>query len=425
MNNYLVRRATKNNDDQQLMSLYKAVFPEEDVAGLAEIMYHHLPGMEKENWYIVEHLPSGQMVSALALIPWIWKMNGVSLKVAEMGLVGTLEEHRGKGLQKLLNQEFDQTLKEEQFDLAVIQGIPGFYHKFGYHYAVPLENHINLPLELIPGKNSATVYSFRLADVSDIPFFMEQDEKYRAKYLISAFRNKENWEYLLSYSLKTECGAEYWIAENEDSKKWYYFKIPKWAFGTGLPISEVSDDIPWLVLQQVISFCKQKAVEKKKTHIRFNLHSRSAVAERVISMGGADCKSYAWQIKIPEKVSLLLKLKPILEERIENSVFKGYSGIYRLSFFSESIDLIWEKGIFQDVREGGEGESTHSFCISNDLFPSLVLGHRSWQELQYIRPEVSPELLYILPIAESLTDKTGLLTDVLFPACRSWIFQQY
>jgi predicted acetyltransferase len=120
------------------------------------------------------------------------EMKGIRLKTAEMGLVGTLKEHRGRGLMKLLNLEFDKTLHEEQFDIAVIQGIPGFYHKLGYHYAVSLENSINIPLAHIDcWPDTGTEYSFRLATSEDIPFLMKEDEKYRKTYLLSVVRQEK------------------------------------------------------------------------------------------------------------------------------------------------------------------------------------------------------------------------------------------
>jgi predicted N-acetyltransferase YhbS len=425
MNNYLIRRATENNDDQQLKSLYRAIFHPEDVGELAAIMYTHYPGMKKEYWYVAEDKSSSVMVSALALIPWTWEMSGITLKVAEMGMVGTLEEHRGQGLQKLLNREFDQTLKEGQFDLAVIQGIPGFYHKFGYHYAVALENHINLPLDAITSQMNSGNFSFRLADQEDIPFLMKEDENYRGHYLLSSVRHKQHWEYLMTHGLKTDCRAEYWIMTDAMAEGQYYFKIPWWGFGTGLIVSEVSEGIPLPALHSMLSFCRQKARERDKPYIRVNLHNQSTAAEGIIALGAQRSKAYAWQIKIVDKIRFLSKLRPILEERISHSVFQGYSGIYRLNFYTEKIDMHWDSGRLQSVTTGGEGESSHTFCIGNDLFPSLVLGHHSWEELQCFRPDASPELLNILPTLESLNDKTGLLTDTLFPARKSWIYQLY
>jgi hypothetical protein len=425
MHNYLIRRAIKDNDDQQLKSLYAGVFLTEDVGGLAEILYHHYPGMKKEYWCIAEEPSSSSAVSALALLPWTWEMDGIRLKTAEMGMVGTHEEHRGRGLQKLLNREFDQILQEEQFDLAVIQGIPGFYHKFGYHYAVCLENHIVLPTDRIPDAFNTSEYTFRLACPQDIPFLMKEDETYRSRYLVSSMRDEAHWKYLMTYGLKTDCRAEFWIMQPQAGGEPYYFKIPALGFGTGLVLSEVSESISQPALHKMLWFCGQKARERKKPYIRINMHHHSTAAEGVIAMGIPPSKTYAWQVKILHPVRFLDRLRPLFEKRIAASIFSGFSGTFRLNFYSAGIDMIWEKGRLASVKEGGEGECLHTLCISSDLFPSLVLGHRSWEELQYVRPEVSPELLYIRPTAESLDDKTGLLADTLFPARRSWINQPY
>ena len=48
------------------------------------------------------------MVATLNLIPQTWSLGGVPLKVAEMGLVATHPEYRNRGLQRMLNKEFDK-----------------------------------------------------------------------------------------------------------------------------------------------------------------------------------------------------------------------------------------------------------------------------------------------------------------------------
>ena len=131
-NKYTIRRAESSSDGKRLQTLFAEVFYPEKVGVLAETMFHHLPRMEYKYWFIAEEKQTGSIVSAFALIPWTWEMEEIKLKVAEMGIVGTLKAHRGQGLMRILNKEFDKTLEEEKFDLAVIQGIPGFYHQFGY-----------------------------------------------------------------------------------------------------------------------------------------------------------------------------------------------------------------------------------------------------------------------------------------------------
>lgn len=425
MNNYLIRRAIHHNDGKQLNSLFTKVFFPEEVGVLAETLYNDFPGFEHKNWFIAEETATKQIVSAFALIPWKWEIDGIPLKVAEMGIVGTDEKHRGKGIMKVLNREFDKALAEEEYDISVIQGIPGFYHRFGFYYSVSLENHINIPLQSISCLKEDDSFSFRLSDMNDIPFLMKEDEEYRRGNFISSCRNEGQWKYLLSDGLKTELASEFWIMTDKESGESYYFRIHLKGFGTGLIVSEVSENISCKACYCLFRFCSEKAVEREKPYIRLNIHNEASVSKIAFSIGAVPWKMYAWQIKIPDKIRFLSKIIPLLEKRMKNSFFNDYSGIFRLNFYQENIDILWQNGSVKSITGGGETGGTHVFNVPNDLFPALALGYVGWEDLQKFRPDISPEPLYVCSKKEDLTDVTGLIANVLFPAKKSWIYSQY
>ena len=420
-----IRRAESPADGVKLKTLFNTVFHPEEVGVLAETIFARFPRMKHDYWFIVEDPESSAFVSAFALLPWVWEMEGERLKVAEMGIVGTLAEYRNKGLMKILNREFDQTLREDGFDLSVIQGIPGFYHKFGFHYAIPMDNHINLPLYVIPDELENTPYSFRLASADDIPYLLSEEEKYRRYYAISAYRDEENWQYLLGDSLKTEYGAEFWIAEHHEKDERYYVRILFHGFGKGLIISEASAHMRHEAAVAFLVFCKKLAGERGKPYIRLNLHNDSAFGKMAISMGAEKGKPYAWQIKIPDKANLLKKIAPVLERRMEKSCFSDFSETLRLDFFQSKIDLKWNRGHLESVLQGDDEDCANTFCINEDLFAPLCLGHRTWRELQSVRPDIFPAEQYVRPNVTTATNKTGLLVDTLFPSLVSWICEQY
>ena len=415
MNDKYITRRARSDDGEKLKELFDAVFHPGDVGTLAQTMFDHLPRMEQKYWFIAEEKATAQIVSAFALIPWTLELEGVRLKVAEMGIVGTLEEHREQGLMRQLNGEFDQVLEEEGFDLSIIQGIPGFYRQFGFHYALPLENHINVPLHAIAAKeeDERDAYSFRLADVDDIPFLLQEDETYRGCFSISTFRDEENWRYLLTESLGTEYGSEFWIMEEKGGDERFYFRIPQGGFGKGLIVSEISDSIHYEVLEYLLLFCKEKAVERDKPYVRLNLHNDSTPGRMAIGMGAEAGRPYAWQVKIPNIVRYLMMIGPVLEKRMRASAFTGYTGTFRLNFFKQSVDLVWNGGTLAEVRPG-EGRCSDTFSIAADLFPVLCLGYRSWRELQHIRPDISPS-----------SGKSTMLAETFFPPMVSWIHEQY
>lgn len=413
MNNYHTRRAESSDDAERLHSLFSDIFHPEDVGALAETMFHHLPRMKREYWFLAEETTTAQIVSAFALIPWIWEMEGVKLHVAEMGIVGTQQQHRGRGLMRILSKEFDETLNEEKFDLAVVQGIPGFYHRFGYNYAIPLENHINMPLHLPPTKQEPSDYSFRPASIEDIPYLIHEDQAYRKSLSISVFRDNANWIYLLTEGLHTEYGSEYWIMEHQDKSQKFYCRIPKQGFGSGLILSEISENITYDAFHELLVFCKTLALKRNKPYIRLNLHNHASVSRFAFSMGAHQEKCYAWQIKIPDTIRFLTKMRPILEKRLKKSLFKHWTNALRLNFFTRTVDLHWVKGCLTKIVPG-EGECADTFSINPDLFPALCLGYRTWQEIRYLRKDIFPS-----------SDKSRLLIETLFPSRKSWIYEQY
>lgn len=412
---YLTRRA-KPDDGEELHQLFDTVFHPETVGQLARTMFDHQPRLEHRYWFAAEERASQQIVAAFALIPWTLAMEGVQLKTAEMGIVGTLEEHRGQGLMRRLNAEFDQVLLDEGFHLSMIQGIPGFYQQFGFRYAVPLENHINVPLHAIADRrediDEAEAYTFRLAEVADVPALMREDETYRASFSVACCRDAANWEYMLTHSRETEYGSEFWLMESIAGDESHYFRIPRDGFGKGLIVSEVSDDIRHGAMQELLRFCKARALERDKPYVRLNVHNESVPGRLAISMGAEAGRPYAWQIKIPDVVRYLRQVGPVLEKRLQSSACAGYTGTARLNLYRSKVDLTWDNGSLVTVNPG-EGECDATFSVPEDLLPPLFLGHRSWRELRHLRPDVGA------------SGQGAVLLDALFPSTLSWIHEQY
>ncbi|NNG02026.1 MAG: GNAT family N-acetyltransferase [Desulfobacteraceae bacterium] len=422
---YKLRRAESSDDADKLHDFFNEIFHPEDVGMLARTIFHSLPGMKKEFWYIAETKKTAEIAAAFALIPWSWEMAGIPLKVAEMGIVGTGEKHRKKGLMKRLNQEFDRTLISDGFDLSVIQGIPGFYNHFGFHYAVPLANHIELPLHVIPDEIGEN-YNIRKGGPDDIDFFLGQDEVYRNAFSFASVRSRGHWLYLMTESLKTEMGSEFRIIDDLRTHETYYCRIPNQGFGSGLIISEISDGITQEAFAGLLAFLKRLAEERGKPYIRLDLHNRSNAAQMAIAMGAGEGTPYAWQIKVPNREQLLTKMVPLFDGRLKESVFSKYAGTLRLEFYEESIDMKWKNGRIRHVGHGSPGKEVENiFCIPPDLFPALCTGTMGWRELRQVRPDIFPSNLYLKAKQRIPPDETGLLIDVLFPRTRSWIYEQY
>ena len=415
----LLRHLEGEADIKALESLFDRIFDPEPVGSFATSITRHLPGMKEDNWFIAQDTEKNKIAAAFALIPWTLQYDNIKLKTAEMGIVGTGENYRGRHLQYLLNQRFDKILKEKHFDLAIIQGIPAFYDRFGYHYAVPLENHINLQFDSIPEceDENEESYRFHPATHEDIPFLLQEDRKYRKKHDLAAIRKTSHWKYLLTDSKNTCYGSDFWIGVNKaEPKDRFYSRNPNRGFGEGLIISEVSSGINISQAHSLFRFLKDKAIEKNKPYIRLNLHTDSAAVKAAIKLGAIKGGGYAWQIKVPDPAALLIKLKPVLESRLEQSCQYSFSKIWRLNFFNSCLDLHWNQGKLKSIkRDDWKGaKNPVTFNMNRKHFSPILLGHRTWNEIAHISPDIFPE-----------GNEASELLEILFPKMRSWIHQQY
>lgn len=417
------RRADRPEDLDALIPLYAEVFPDEDVAGLAQVLFTHFPDMETRHWLLAEEKQTGELASACALIPWAWEMEGTPLKMAEMGLVGTREKYRNMGLMRMLSRFFDEILDQDGFDLAGIQGIPGFYDKLGYYYGLAMENHIHLPFDMVNSSACANGWEIREATPRDIPFLLESQVLYSERYSVSAKRETRHWEYLLSEGRKTGYGSDFFVAEKTDEKTLYFIRIQRQGFGDGLIISEISESAPDRVLECLYSHAKKLAQERGKPYIRVNMHNDAGPVQFLIQKGVKKSPSYAWQVKIPDKARFLRTITGVLEKRLHESRFSGFSGVFRMDFFTGHLDLVFANGSLVSLETREENQPTHVFHIHESLFPALCLGHRAWREIQYIRPDIFPEFQFVHPDENTLV--TGRLADTLFPKKNSWIYLQY
>ena len=159
---------------------------------------NYLPGFTRDMNYVIRDTSTGRIVACINGIPGTWAYEDVHLKTLELGFVGTLESHRNKGLINSLYSYFDKRLRDEQYDLSIIQGIPYFYRKFGYDFIIPLFRNISLPVVNIPASKiednpSLAEISIRPAKEQDIPAMMDLLQQENRRLLLSSVRDEQLW----------------------------------------------------------------------------------------------------------------------------------------------------------------------------------------------------------------------------------------
>jgi len=413
LGNGLVLKSITDERDIERIGAFDVQIFGHGVAGFSPALIRHHPSTRPEYWLHVEDEATDQIVASLTLIPWEWRYEDVVLKAGEVGIVGTAAEYRNKGLIRALMARHRELLREGEFDLSHIQGIPYFYRQFGYEYAIPLETHWNVELRHITEQSSeqAALYHFRQATMQDIPAMMHLYADAANRLDISAVRSEAMWQYLLSYSVPTDTGAETWLVLDGDEQPIAYFRIPFLGFGDGLIVSE-SSNMERECGEAVLSFLKQEALKRSKPYIRLNLNDSSDLVQAAKGFNVRYEGTYRWQIHLVDVARLLRKLTPVLERRIAGSIFAGLTRTITLNLYREAFELCFEKGKLRSVTAIGFSDKGE-IKMPPLLFAPLLLGSRSRAELSEMYPDIG------------IGGPFAPLVDVLFPRLDAFIYTIY
>lgn len=407
----LILKSIANEQDVERLAQFNGAIHDQGeplVANLSrQLMLHH-PATRPDYWLYIEDETTGQIVSALCLIPWRWRYEDVELKAGEMGIVGTLESYRGRGLVRALDRRFKELLAAGEYDISHIQGIPYFYRQFGYEYALPLEGGYHVPLHTVPPIPEGV--TFRKATVDDIPTLVKLYDAASSALSISAVRDAETWAYLFGPAQQTETASDFWLVYQAGEPS-AYWRHAHHGFGNGLIVAEVSA-LSVEAAAAVLGHAGEIAQEKHKPYIRLNIPRKHTLAQVALAYGGHDTGTYAWQIHIPDARRLLNKLRPIFERRIADSPFAGLDRSFVVNLYRQAVEIRFESGRCTQVNALGY-QDDGDLNIPPNVFVPLVLGYRSREELAANYPDLG------------CWGENQLLGDTLFPTVESFLYTNY
>ncbi|MBS7633826.1 GNAT family N-acetyltransferase [Candidatus Bathyarchaeota archaeon] len=239
------------NEIREYLKLMRKVFGDDPAVELMikKFLYAH-PKMMLKNHFVMKHRK--KIVAGLILIPVNWSVEDIPLKTAEMGCVATLEEYRNQGLMRRLIGEYHRQVDAEGYDLSVIEGIPYFYHQFGYSYALALNEETAIPLQRIRRSASKLkIRPFTFDDIAEAAELLEQTQK---KFLVHCSRDKQIWRMQQETGIACEYQFESFAIE-EHGKMLAYFRINQKPEEKKLILREVTD-ASQAVNNAILSFLK-------------------------------------------------------------------------------------------------------------------------------------------------------------------------
>jgi hypothetical protein len=412
----VLRSLASPADVERLAAFNAAIHSDESAASLTRGLALHHPDSCPDYWLIIEDPATGQIISSLCLIPWTWRYADVTLRSAEMGIVGTAPAYRRRGLVRALDRRFKSLLAEGGFHLSHIQGIAYFYRQLGYEYALPLEGGWHLRFDQVPHEAVALAEqcAFRQATLDDVPALIRLYDQAACHFDISALRDESAWRFLLEHEPLTATASETWLILDPDGGPLGYWRVERFGFGGGLVVGEAS----WLPLdaaKAVLGRVKAQALERGKPFIRLSAPDSNPLVALGRAWGAQSAGRYAWQIHVPDPLRLLRQIAPVLERRLAASFLAGTTRVICLDLYREQIVLRLCEGKITAVDRdpAGETRGTVRLALPPNLLAPLLLGWRDRAALAAAYPDVG------------IRGEAQLFADVLFPPLTAFLHMPY
>ncbi len=374
----------------------------------------------KDVTVVVDENAGGKIVSANFLISQTWCYEEIAFGCGMPELIATDEDYRRRGL---IRRQMDvlHALSEQKGELVqTIGGIPWYYRQFGYELALDMGGGLRVPhsaFKALPESVSES-YQLRQAELADIPALKTLYERACENSMITCLRDDAVWTYEINQASERGGAARHMeVIETAEGQVIGYIQLHLFPYPTQINELVVA---PGYSLRDICQYLGRAikvridALEttQKPTTVYFALGEKHPAYDALGMINGIWRKPYAYFVRVPNLSRFLKHIQPVLERRLANSVMVGYSGSFKLNFYTSQLKIDFEAGRITAV----EPYEPANFFDFDAFFPDLtflqvLFGRRTIQELRHIYPDCYPHNV-----------ESALLLTILFPKQPSRVF---
>jgi hypothetical protein len=386
--------------------------------GLAERLH---PTVSIQDFLIVEDTNCGKIVSSLNLISQTWSYAGIPFGVGRPELVGTHPDYRRRGLVRRQFEVIHRWSSERGELVQAITGFPWYYRQFGYEMALELDGAPDAaqrdpetcrrPVRALPGPPCRP---------DDIPFVVETDLYRHQRHLTAALRVERLWRLELD-GRSEKVGQVMAIVESLEGERVGFVLLGRfrWAGTLNVIAFELRADASWLhVTPTVLRYLGARG-EASTTHgspepfetLSFVFGTEHPLYQVVTPRLTRIQPPYAFFVRVADIQAFLRRIAPVLEQRLERSVARGYSGELQLSFYRSGLRLCFDQGHVTSIDPFTPTQDLNAGGFFPELtFLQLLFGWRARQEIEAAFPD-----------CRTRGDEPPVLIDILFPKLPSHV----
>lgn len=434
----LILRWSQPEDVARVAAVVSEVFgseerpSESDRKSVLQSFRANYPHGGPNDWAIVEHLPTGQLVSATALMNQTWTYDGIPFGVGRPEQVVTRRPYRDRGLVRAIFDLLHARSAARGQLVQVVDGIPYYYRLFGYEYALENFGGRRVYWSAIDTEKVAEAgepYRLRDATANDVPLLTHLHTQEQSDSLVSVHVDEAYWRWVLDRESGQDHATEYgWrplmILDTQTKapvgclvlRDGYFWGAPNalaaisLAVESGVPLRRVMPSV-LRELKRLLPTLAKPVTGDPPLRLLFLFGREHPVYAALDSdLLTPARRPYAWYVRVPDLPAFITRIAPSLEPRLEHSAHAGQSFTLGISFYRGLLTLTFKDGCLASVEEQTSrrgilpGETSGAgAAMQRGQFTQLLLGYRSLDELRETYPDV---------IAH---DEESRLLEVLFP----------
>jgi hypothetical protein len=360
------------------------------------IIMKKIPEIER-GFLLARNPENGEIISSCCLIPQTLRYGNIPIQAGNPEFVGTDVAFRRMGLISKQFEIMHQWSEENGDDLLLIGGVPYFYRQYGYEMTVNMGNHRTAhPSVLDEVKQPENEIRFELAAEKDIPELIRLLGQDSQAYLISGDWSRQDWLYMLADQKNNGCAAQqvYMIRRKNGvciGTVRYNNRIDEghlYLVGANIdPVLSTWDEVESALLIQLKSVAEESVKKSGKIlkEVGIQLPPSHPLYIRTAHIFPNENHGYAWYVSIPNLLQFLNKVKPVLEENIHNSPYRGLSRMLYVNLFTRGLQIEFTKGKIKSIKEWkAKTHEDGDFLCPELAFYHLVMGHRTTTEIQHL-----------------------------------------
>ncbi|PSL51724.1 acetyltransferase (GNAT) family protein [Saccharothrix carnea] len=392
-------RPGRSSDASELARLHASVQlqevtggrPHPGIAAWVEDLLDGHPAVVPDDFLVAEDSATGRPVASLVGLRQDWGLGGIRLPVAQVELVGTAPEHRGNRLTERLFAALHRRYAADDVPVQVIEGIPYFYRRLGYDYALSNDGAPTVPATALPNSSAPTMRPATVADADDLAAI---DRQLVHGDALVCPRDAEVWRYeMAGRRPDDQAGRTVVVPALDGAVRAYLVYAPRMSAAGELTVVAAAcarpADWPWVadaVHAHLGHVGRQHAAALGQpfTGVRFLLDPDHPLVR--LGPPGVPRRRRGWYARTGDPAGLLARLLPLLRDRWRAADLRWPEPTLTIDTYGRAARLDFTDGEPTAVTavRGAVSPSTdlrtHA-AIPPGVLLRLAFGHRTLSEV--------------------------------------------